>query len=319
MPSIVVLDGHTLNPGDLNWAPLQELGPTTIFDYSAEGEIIERCFSADVIIANKAPITSEIIAALPNLKYIGVSATGYNNIDLEAARQRQIPVCNAVGYSTRSVAQHVFALLLALTNQPDQHHESVVRGDWAAQQHFMYTLGSIPELAGKTMGIYGLGRIGQQVAQIAQAFGMQVIATHKHPERDAIPGVQFVDLPTLFQQSDVISLHAPLTQENRGIVNRALLQTMQPTAYLINTGRGPLIVENDLQEALEKGWLAGAGLDVLSNEPPVPNHPLYAAPNLLITPHMAWATRASRQRLLDQTVANLQAFLEGTPRNNVAF
>ena len=153
MPTIVVLDGHTLNPGDLSWAPLQELGSTTLFDYSAEDEIIERCFSAEVIIANKAPITSEIIAALPNLKYIGVSATGYNNIDLNAARQRQIPVCNAVGYSTTSVAQHVFALLLALTNQPNQHHESVVRGDWAAQQHFMYTLGSISELAGKTMGI----------------------------------------------------------------------------------------------------------------------------------------------------------------------
>ena len=318
MPSIVVLDGFTLNPGDLDWSGLDALGSWTVYEHSNEAEILSRSQSAEILIVNKATLSSSIINQLPQLKYIGVSATGYNNVDLQAARQRKIPVCNVVGYSTPSVAQHVFALLLQLTNRPKEHHQSVVKGVWAGQSHFSYTLNSIPELAGLTMGIYGLGRIGSQVAHIAQAFDMNILATHKHPERDAMPGVTFVPLDQLFVQADVISLHAPLNDHNKGIVNRDTLQSMKPTAYLINTGRGPLIVEEDLAEALQKGWIAGAGLDVLCQEPPPENHLLNKAPNLIITPHMAWASKEARRRLLDLTLENVKAFLQGTPINNVA-
>lgn len=318
MPTIVVLDGQTLNPGDLNWSNLESLGTVTVYSHTPNEEILARSKAANILIVNKTPLSARTLQALPNLQYIGVSATGYNNVDIPTARIKGIPVCNVVGYSTPSVAQHVFALLLQLTNRPLEHHQSVVTGNWSQQPHFSYTLHTMPELAGRTMGIYGLGRIGQQVAVIAQAFGMDILATHKHPQRDAMPGVQFVILETLFSESDVLTLHAPLTPENIGIVNRKLLRKMKPTAYLINTGRGPLIVEEDLGEALREGWIAGAGIDVLSQEPPPIDHSLFQTPNLIITPHMAWSTQAARQRLLQATVDNVRAFLIGKPQNNVA-
>ncbi|MCB9264227.1 MAG: D-2-hydroxyacid dehydrogenase [Lewinellaceae bacterium] len=316
-PRIVVLDGHTLNPGDLSWAKLRAMGQVNIYDHSTPKEIPERAGSADIILVNKAIIDKEQLERLPSLKCICVTASGYNNIDVERAAERQIPVCNAVGYGTDSVAQHVFALLLELTNRVRAHHETVLEGEWGRSRDFCYTLGAIPELSGKVMGIYGFGRIGQRVASIAQAFGMEVIATHKHPERDARPGVSFVPIDTLFEKSDVISLHAPLTPENRRVVNAGRLALMKRTAYLINTGRGGLIDEPALKLALRSAQLAGAALDVLSEEPPRAGSLLLDAPNCLITPHMAWATREARQRLLDITVENVKAFLRGEPRNVV--
>ncbi|MCB9049108.1 MAG: D-2-hydroxyacid dehydrogenase [Lewinellaceae bacterium] len=316
-PKIVVLDGYTLNPGDLSWAKLRALGRTSIYDHSTPEEIPVRAHDADIILANKAVVDEGQLARMPALKCICVTASGYNNIDVERAGALNIPVCNAVGYGTDSVAQHVFALLLELTNKVQLHHQSVQEGQWSRNRDFCYTLGSIPELAGKVMGIYGFGRIGQRVADIALAFGMEVLATHRHPERDARPGVSFVPLEELFEKSDVLSLHAPLTEENAGIVNDRLLGSMKPTAYLINTGRGGLIDEAALKLALQSARLAGAALDVLTEEPPRGGNTLFDAPNCIITPHMAWATREARQRLLDITVENVQAYLRGEPRNVV--
>ena len=306
-----------MNPGDLSWQPLQRLGRLEVYDYTSPEQIVERAEPADILLVSKAVLNAEIIRQLPKLQCICVTATGYNNIDLETAREHGIPVCNAVGYSTDAVAQHVFALLLALSNQVHAHHISVQAGEWRRSHDFSYTLRAIPELAGKTFGIYGFGRIGQRVADLAQAFGMKILATHKHPERDARPGVRFVDLPTLFAQSDVVSLHAPLSEDNREVVNADLLGRMKSSAYLINTGRGGLVDEQALQRVLQQGQLAGAGLDVLSVEPPSDGNVLTTAPNCLITPHMAWATQASRQRLLDITVENVRGFLMGELQNEV--
>lgn len=316
-PKIVVLDGHTLNPGDLSWKDLHALGDVQIFDFTHSGEVAGRAAGAHIILVNKAVIGLSEIAALPDLQCIVVTATGYNNIDVASARARNIAVCNAVGYSTEAVVQHVFALLLELTNAAGAHSRSVHAGDWARQAHFSYTLHPIEELTGKTMGIYGFGNIGRRVGEVAQAFGMQVIASHKHPERDARPGVRFVSLEELFALSDIVSLHAPLSAANAGIVNTALLEKMKPSALLINTGRGGLINEPDLRRALEKGFLAGAALDVLSTEPPPPDHPLIGAPNCIITPHVAWASVQARRRLMDISVRNVKAFLEGNPQNVV--
>jgi glycerate dehydrogenase len=316
-PQIVILDGRTLNPGDLSWQALESLGEVSVHDYTPPGAIIERAAMADILLVNKTILDGTVLAKLPRLRCICVTASGYNNIDLEAAARQNIFVCNAVGYGTASVAQHVFALLLALTNRVQAHHDSVMQGRWGTGVDFCYTLAPIPELAGKTMGIYGFGRIGQQVAHLAQAFGMTILATHKHPERDARPGVRFVPLEELFAASDVISLHAPLGPDNHRIVNAKLLASMKPTAYLLNTGRGGLIDEAALRAALEAGQLAGAGLDVLATEPPREGSILFGAPNCLITPHLAWATREARQRLLDIAIENVRAFLEGKPVNVV--
>lgn len=316
-PQIVILDGRTLNPGDLSWQGLEPLGRVSAYDFTPPDAVLERAVAADILLVNKTILDGAVLAKLPRLRCICVTASGYNNIDLEAACRQNIVVCNAVGYGTASVAQHVFALLLALANRVQAHYDSVRQGRWGASEDFCYTLGPIPELAGKTMGVYGFGRIGQQVAHIAQAFGMSILATHKHPERDAQPGVAFVDLKTLFSASDVISLHAPLGPDNHQIVNAELLALMKPTAYLLNTGRGGLIDETALRVALEAGQLAGAGLDVLSVEPPLEGNILFGAPNCLITPHLAWATREARQRLLDISVGNVRAFLAGSPVNVV--
>lgn len=317
MERIVILDGHTLNPGDLSWQPLEAFGDVEVFPRTPPDQLLARAKGATILLVNKVRLDQATIAALPQLRCICVTATGYNNVDLAAARERNIPVCNVVGYSTPSVAQHVFALLFALTHQIQAHDQSVKQGDWSAQPDFSYTLNRIPELASLTMGIYGLGRIGRAVAQIALAFGMRVIAHHKHPQRDQMEGVRFVALRELFQQANVVSLHAPLDATNRGIVNRDILQLLPAPAYLINTGRGGLVQEQDLLEALEQGTLTGAALDTLTTEPPPSDHPLFAAPNCLITPHMAWATQSARQRLLNGSVRNVESFLNGQPSNVV--
>ncbi|KGE85157.1 MAG: D-2-hydroxyacid dehydrogenase [Phaeodactylibacter xiamenensis] len=314
---IIALDGRTLNPGDLSWEGLSTFGEYEIHDFTPKEQVVERGRPADILLVNKVVLGKNELAQLPNLNCICVTATGYNNVDLQAARERGIPVCNAVGYSTDSVAQHVFALLLALTNKVYQHHISVQAGEWQRSDDFAYTLHTLPELAGKIFGIYGFGRIGQRVADLAQAFGMKILATHKHPERDARPGVEFVSLEALFEQSDVISLHAPLSEANREIVNAQLLQRMKTTAYLINTGRGGLIQEADLKLALQEGQLAGAALDVLSTEPPKEGNVLISAPNCILTPHLAWASLEARQRLMDITLNNIRAFQAGAPQNVV--
>ncbi len=314
---IIALDGRTLNPGDLSWEGLSTFGEYEIHDFTPKEQVVERGRPADILLVNKVVLGKNELAQLPNLKCICVTATGYNNVDLQAARERSIPVCNAVGYSTDSVAQHVFALLLALTNKVYQHDISVQAGEWQRSDDFAYTLHTLPELAGKIFGIYGFGRIGQRVADLAQAFGMKILATHKHPERDARPGVEFVSLEELFERSDVISLHAPLSEPNREIVNAQLLQRMKSTAYLINTGRGGLIQEADLKLALQEKQLAGAALDVLSTEPPKEGNVLINAPNCILTPHLAWASLEARQRLMDITLNNIRAFQAGAPQNVV--
>jgi glycerate dehydrogenase len=316
-PRIVVLDGYTLNPGDLSWDKLRALGNTTIYDRSKPEEVLPRAREANILIANKQKLPRETLAALPQLRCISVTATGYNNVDIEAAKAQGIRVCNVTGYGTTAVAQHVFALILNFLNQVAAHHRDVIDGGWSEKEDFAYTLSPITELEGKTLGIYGFGRIGQQVGHLGQAFGMNVIATHKHPKRDNKPWVRFVELDELFRESDFLSLHAPLTTENEGIVNEKHLAMMKPSAYLINTGRGGLIKETALKAALENDELAGAGLDVLSQEPPPKDHLLFGVKNCVITPHNAWASREARQRLMEQTVDNVAAFMKDQPVNVV--
>ena len=313
---IVVLDGYTLNPGDLSWEGLQALAQCTLYDRSTQAEVISRAQGHEIVISNKVVITREMIEQLPQLKFIAVSATGYNIIDIEAAREHGIAVSNVPIYGTRSVAQMVLAHLLNLTQRVAEHAEGVRAGRWAASDDFCYWDYPLIELDGQTLGIIGYGRIGQATAQLARAFGMRVVAYSRTP-RSGIDGVDFVDLETLLRTSDVVSLHCPLTPETEKLLNRERLALMKSTAYLINTSRGPLIDEAALAEALNAGQLAGAGLDVLSVEPPPAEHPLYTAKNCYITPHIAWATHAARERLLQLTVENVAAFLQGRPQNVV--
>jgi len=313
---IVVLDGHTLNPGDLSWDGLRALGECVVHPRSAAGEVMPRLAGAQVALTNKVPIGREALAVLPELRAIGVTATGFNIVDVEAARERGLPVMNVPAYGTDSVAQAVFALLLELTNRAGHHAQTVREGRWSRQPDFCYWDFPLIELAGQTMGIVGYGRIGRKVGEIARAFGMRVLAVQNR-QKPAEPGVEVVDLRTLLQKSDVVSLHCPLTPETKNLLNRETLAWMKPGAFLINTSRGPLIAEEDLAETLRAGRLAGAGLDVLSTEPPPENHPLFTAPNCLITPHQAWATRAARERLMAVTVENVRAFARGEPQNVV--
>lgn len=314
---IVVLDGYTLNPGDLDWAPLRSLGETEIFERSNREEIPERGAGAQIILTNKAVLDKPVLEKLKELKLIAVTATGFNNIDVAAADELGILVCNASGYGSASVAQHTFALLLELTNHCGWHSHSVKNGEWSRSVDWSYHLTPMTELAGKTLGIIGFGNIGQRVADIAKGFGMKVLAYHKHPERDKREGVTFVSLEALLQKSDVVSLHCPLTHENKGFINAKNLSMMKPSAFLINTSRGPLINEDDLAEALLSKKINGAALDVLSEEPPPAGHPFTDISNCVITPHHAWATKESRQRLMDIVVENVEAFINGKPQNLV--
>lgn len=314
--NIVILDGYTLNPGDQNWEPIQKLGKVTIYDRSGTDEIVGRAADAEILLVNKVVLSAETLAQLPKVKYIGVMATGFNNIDIEAAQKQGITVTNVKAYGPASVAQQTFALLLSIVNRAETHSQSVFAGEWVSSPDFCYWKTPLTELSGKTMGLIGLGDIGSQVARIALAFGMRVIAYRKHP----VPteGIEMVSLDDIFTQSDVISLHCPLTGETREIINRDSLSRMKTNAIILNTGRGPLIHEADLADALRTGVIAGAGLDVLSVEPPRPDNPLLSAPHCVITPHVAWATFEARQRLLRMVADNLERFQNGSPQNVVA-
>jgi len=312
---IVVLDGYTMNPGDLSWKDLEGLGECTVYERTPPEKVVERAAGAEVVLTNKVVLDGAVMARLPALKYIGVLATGYNIIDTQAARERGIVVTNVPAYATRSVAQLVFALVLELAHHVGHHARTVREGRWTASKDFAYWDHPLVELEGLVMGIVGFGRTGRTVADLARAFGMRVLVHTRTPT--AGPGVEFVDLATLLRRSDVVSLHCPLTPETEGLVNAKRLALMKPTALLINTSRGPVVNERDLAEALNTGRIAGAGLDVLSTEPPKADNPLLAAKNCFITPHFAWATRAARERLMKIVVANVRAFLAGKPQNVV--
>lgn len=315
MIKIVVTDGYTLNPGDLSWKQIESFGELTVYDRTKPEELVDRCRDANIILTNKVPVTEANMTALTQLKMISVTATGFNIIDIPAAAKRSIIVCNVPAYGTASVAQHTFALLLELTNQVGKHAVSVAAGEWAKAPDFSYQLAPITELAGKTLGIVGWGNIGQQTARIAKAFDMQVL--YYNPSKKENAFARQVPLHELFAQSDFISLHCPLKPDNMGFVNKELIEVMKPSAYIINTSRGPLINEQHLADALNSHRIAGAGLDVLSTEPPSPQNPLLAAKNCIITPHIAWISKEARQRVMGTTVANIEAFLQQKPINRV--
>jgi len=316
--NIVVLDGYTLNPGDLSWEQLSKHGELTVYERTSKEDIVARAAHADIILTNKVPLDQETLRQLPGLKYIGVLATGYNIVDTKEAAARGITVTNVPDYSTNSVVQLVFALLLQLSQRTAEHSTAVHQGRWSAGPDFMFALSPLMELAGKKLGIIGYGEIGQQVARVATAFGMKVLVhTRTHKQIEGLGHVQFVSLDGLFTQSDVISLHCPLNSETAGIVNKRTLGQMKPTSFLINTARGGHIQEQDLADALYEGKIAGAGLDVLSLEPPAADHPLIGAPNCYITPHIAWATFEARTRLMNIAAANIEAYLQGNTVNKV--
>jgi len=315
--NIVVLDGYTLNPGDLSWDALRQLGPCAIHDRTPTQEIIGRARDAEVVLTNKTVLMRDTILALPKLKYIGVLATGYNVVDLAAANERGIPVTNVPDYGTPSVAQHTFALLLELAHHAGHHAQTVHDGRWARSADFCYWDYPLIELRGLIFGIIGFGKIGRAVAQLAEAFGMRVIVHSRSKPADLPPNYEFVNLGELLSRSDVVSLHCPLTPENKQFINAERLARMKPRAFLLNTSRGPLLDEQAVANALNSGKLAGAGLDVLSVETPHASNPLLAAKNCLITPHIAWATRAARARLMDIAVENIREFAAGRSRNVV--
>ena len=315
---IVVLDGYGLNPGDLSWSGMEALGEFTVYDRTAPSELLERSEGAEVLITNKTLITAENMAELPNLKYIGVLATGYNVVDIDAAKARGIVVTNIPAYSTNSVAQMVFAHVLNITQHVGHYADENAKGRWSSNADFCYWDTNLVELDGKKMGIVGLGNIGKATARIALAFGMEVLAYTSKEQKDLPLGVKKVTLDELFAESDVLSLHCPLTPDTKEMVNANRLRMMKPNAILINTGRGPLVNEQDLADALNEGRIAGAGLDVLSVEPALANNPLLSAKNCFITPHIAWATKEARTRLMDIAVNNLKSYQEGNIINNVA-
>ncbi len=313
---IVVLDGFTLNPGDISWAELQALGDCEIHERAAPADVVRRAAEAEIVLTNKTELTRDHLQALPRLRYIGVTATGTNVVDLAAASERNIPVTNVPAYGTRSVAQTTLALLLELTQHVGHHAQTVRESRWSRSLDWCYWDTPLIELDGLVLGIVGYGRIGQAVGALGRALGMSVLAYSRN--KSAVSSlVSFVDLETLFRQSDVVSLHCPLSPETKELVNAERLSWMKPTAFLVNTSRGQLIHEQALAEALNAGRIAGAGLDVLAAEPPPADHPLLRATNCLITPHLAWATRAARLRLMKVAVENVRAFLSGGPQNVV--
>ena len=313
---IVVLDGYVLNPGDLSWDELEKLGDCTIYDRTSAVQTYERSKGADVLITNKVVLNKEIISKLPNLKYIGVLATGYNIVDTVAAKDSGVVVTNIPAYSTASVAQMVFSHILNFAQNVSVHAVSVAKGEWAKSVDFAYWKTPQIELAGKTLGIIGFGQIGQAVAKIGLAFGMKVIFNNRSKKETGLEASQ-VELDTLLKESDFISINCPLTPENTGFINKAAISKMKPTVFIVNTGRGPLINERDLADALNSGKIAGAGLDVLSVEPAKSDNPLPMAKNCYITPHIAWATFEARARLMEIAIENLNAYVDGTPINMV--
>ena len=314
---IAVLDRCTVTNGDISFSPIEQVGEVRYFDLLSPGEVPAAIGEADAVIVNKARITAEVMDACPNLKFVGVFATGYNNIDVAAADERGIVVCNVPGYSTDSVAQHTFALMLHFASHADDYAASVGQGDWVRSKAFSYFKYPVYELAGKTLGIFGYGTIGRAVAKIALAFGMTVIATSRSHTSGCEGEVTFVDADTLFAKSDYISLHCPLTPETEQAVNARTLSLMKPTAVLINTARGGVTDENAVAEALRAGRIRGAGIDVLCEEPMRENHPYLTAPNCIVTPHVAWGSIEARTRLIDVVAENLKAFEAGKPQNCV--
>lgn len=314
---LVILDGHAVNPGDLSWDCFRQFGELTVYERTPEGEAAAHIGDADIVMTNKTPITEQLLDACPNVKLVCVLATGYNVVDCSAAAKRGIPVCNVPDYGTASVAQFTFALLLELCHQVGLHERAVHKGDWTACPDFCFWNTPQMELAGKTLGIIGFGRIGQAVARIAKAMGMQVLAysRSRRPGTEAL--ARYVDLETLLQNADVLSLHCPLTADNAGLINRETIFLMKDGVILLNTARGGLLVEQDVADALSCGKIRAAAVDVVSYEPIQANNPLLTAPNCLITPHMAWAPIESRKRIQDCTMQSIQAFLAGSPINTV--
>lgn len=305
------------NPGDMSWSPIERLGDTTIYDRTAPGEVVDRCRDAEAIFVNKVVIDKDIISRLPKLRFIGVMATGYNNVDTVEASAKGITVCNVPAYSTDAVAQTVFSLLLETTNKVGEYSQEVNSGKWADSPDFSFTLGPIMELSGKTMGIYGLGNIGMKVARIADSFGMTVVSPTSKPQEALPPYINKVSFDDFLSRADVVSLNAPLTDSNRRLFCAETFGRMKRGVIIINTARGPLIDENDLADALRSGQVGAAGLDVLEKEPPRNGSPLIGAPNCFITPHVAWQSTAARKRLIDICGENMAAFMAGRPINVV--
>ncbi|MFA6930763.1 MAG: D-2-hydroxyacid dehydrogenase [Lentisphaeria bacterium] len=316
MPTITVLDAYTLNPGDLSWDALQKLGDCHIYDRSSDAEVLLRAQEAEILLINKIRMNRKLLQQLPKLKYIGVLATGYNVVDISAAQELGIVVTNIPSYGTLSVAQMVFAHLLNLTQKVAHHAQAVQSGRWGSCPDFCFWDSPLIELHGLTLGIIGCGRIGRETAKIGRAFGMKTVGYDQYSVDD--PEIRMLDMEEVFRVSDVLSLHCPLTNSNQQMVNYERLSMMKKSAFLINTSRGPLIDEEALAAALNEGRLAGAGLDVLGIEPPGNDNPLLNAKNCFVTPHISWATRSARSRLLDTAVANVQSFLRGQPANQVS-
>ena len=315
--NITVLDGYAANPGDVSWDALKKLGNLTVYERTPVELVAQRIADSDIILLNKIRITRDLLAQCPRLKYIGVLATGYNVVDTAACRERGITVTNVPAYSTDAVAQHVFACILTFTNHVAAHTASVHKGDWTKKPDFCYWLSPLTELRGKTLGIFGFGNIGRKVAEIAHAFGMNIII-RAHTAHSHIGGETSVSTDDLFRQSDFITLHAPLTSETENLVNERTLALMKPTAYLINTARGGLVDERAVRDALNGGHIAGYAADVLRAEPMDADCPLRNAPNCLLTPHIAWAPRETRERLLAVAAENIAAFMAGRPQNVVS-
>jgi glycerate dehydrogenase len=312
MARILVLDGYTVNPGDNDWQPLARLGELVVHDRTEPRRVVERALGADIVITNKTRLGKDELSRLPGLRGICVFATGFDVVDAVSARALGIPVCNVPGYSTPSVVEQTFALLFALARRVELHSQLVHAGEWSRSADFSFWRTPQYELSGRTLGVIGYGSIGSRVAAASLAFGMHVLATRSQRNPPG-PGVEVLELDEIFERSDVVTLHCPLTAQTSGLVRSERLERMKSTAFLLNTARGGLVHETELAEALERGVIAGAALDVLDSEPPPVDHPLLSAPNLIITPHLAWSSLASRRRLLVETAENVRAILEGKP------
>ena len=315
---IVVLDGYTLNPGDLSWDGLKQIGALEVYERTSAEEVYERAKDAEIVLTNKTPVSGEVINKLSSLRYIGVLATGYNIVDVEAAKNKNVVVTNVPGYGTDSVVQLTFALLLELCLHVQRHSDAVLDGKWSRSKDFCFWDYPLMELSGKTMGIVGFGNIGQEVGNVATAFGMNILGQSRtQTDQSHRKNFKWASMDELLQNADVISIHCPLTPETKGLINKTALQKMKPSAFLLNTSRGPIIVDQDLADALNNDVIAGAGIDVLSVEPPPADNPLFKAKNCLITPHIAWATKEARSRLMNSVVNNVAAFLSNSPVNVV--
>ena len=316
---IVILDAFTSNPGDLSWDAIEEFGELTVYERTTSEQVVERCSGSEVVLTNKVVLNAETIDQLPELKYIGVLATGTNVVDVSFAKEKKICVTNIPGYSTDSVVQHILALMLHFNSKVSVHNDAVQKGDWVNSIDFSFTLGTLNELSGKTLGIIGLGTIGRKLAKVADAMGMEIVAAHQSSmNRLELPyEVEWLPVNEVFTRADFLSLNCPLTPETEKIVDAERLKKMKSSAIVINTGRGPLVDEQALADALNSGTIAAAGLDVLNKEPPSGDNPLLSAKNCVITPHIAWASKQARERLIAIASSNLSAYLSGVPKNRI--